>query len=129
MSSLGNNSAVVITRSSKRKNPTGLLAKVLVPDTDITYIYEVASKSEFSYGIIRVINPTGGNVTFKLWCCSRTKPSPEVIDLLEPGVLLKNNETYVYEGMVFGYEEVLLIQSTAPGLVVRVEGFEDVVPI
>lgn len=130
--------APFITRTTKRKDPTGLLSKKLIEDGSLHKIYELAATSELSYIRITIINlvPTESLAThdfkIKLWIAD-TDTDPTDIDLIEPLLSFKTNDIYISEGRYLSYNEAIYLQvenpEVSPKFVIRVEGFENVIPI
>lgn len=130
--------APVITRTSKRKDPTGLLSKHLVIDDQLQQVYSLANTSEVSYIRVTLINLvpteplTSKSFDVKLWI-AEDGVTPTDVDLIEPLLSFKTNDLYISEGRYLSYNEALYMQvinpEVTPKFVVRVEGFENVIPI
>ena len=99
-----------ITRTSKRRDPTGLLNKSLIETTELSVIYRLAPKSEFSTITASIINVSGQDITFQLYVSD--KPTPSLVDIIEPGILLKPNQVFIRTGLVMSYGEALFLKAS-----------------
>lgn len=115
-----------VTRTSKRKDPTGLLNKTVVNTTEITPVYKLAPTSEFSTVTISVMNTTNAITAISIWVALDTK-TPQLVDLIEPLVTLQPNQVFIRTGLILSHREAIYLRTTQPQLVVRVEGYENVI--
>ena len=115
-----------VTRTSQRKDPTGLLNKLVVGTTDITEVYQLAPKSEFSTVTISVMNTTNAITNISIWV-GPTGKTPSLVDLIEPLITLQPNQVFIRTGLVLSYKEAIYLRTSQPQLVVRVEGYENVI--
>lgn len=116
----------VITRTSKRRYPSGLLNKTVVTTSDITKVYSLAQGSEFAEVTLRVMNTSNHATSIKLWVAP-SNALPTLVDTIEPNITLQANEVYITTGLAVSYNESIYIQSTQTPVVVRIEGLENVI--
>lgn len=119
--------AITIKRSSKLSGPSGLLTKQVITDTSIKRIYVPDTETEISYLSVRIVNMSGLETTIKIWIAPKNQ-QPTMVDTIEPGIVFKPNDIYISDGLSLSGEEALYIQSTQPNVVIRVEGYENILP-
>lgn len=115
-----------VIRTSQRKDPTGLLNKLVVTSNEITPVYNLAPTSEFSTVTISVMNTTNAVTAISIWVAPTGK-TPQLVDLIEPLITLQPNQVFIRTGLILSYKEAIYLRTSQPQLVVRVEGYENVI--
>jgi hypothetical protein len=120
--------APVIKRSSNLSGPAGLLKKMVVQPGSIVPVYSPVDTGEFGYISIRIVNPNEAQVEATVWI-GVDKRNPILVDIIEPKLVFQANEIYISEGISMSRDETLYIEAKDGQLVVRIEGYENVIPI